>query len=35
MADMMKKLSKKGLQNINPMDISSQLGNVTNKNFLK
>ena len=35
MADMMKKLSKKGLQNINPMDISNQLGNGINKNFLK
>ena len=35
MADMMKKLSKKGLQNINPMDIGNQLGNGINKNFLK
>ena len=35
MADMMKKLSKKGLQNIYPMDIGNQLGNGINKNFLK
>lgn len=35
MSDMMKKLSKKGIQNINPMDIKSQLGDGINKNFFK
>ena len=35
MSDMMKKLSKKGIHNINPMDIKSQLGDGINKNFFK
>lgn len=35
MSDMMKRLSKKGMGNINPMDLSDQIGNGLPNNFFK
>jgi signal recognition particle subunit SRP54 len=35
MSDMMKRLSKKGMGNINPMDLSSHIGSGLPNNFFK